>query len=36
VRSVEHGLRAWIDELFAKKRVGPNSGIGGALRYRLA
>ena len=29
------GLRAWIEELFANKRVEPNSGLGGALRYLL-
>jgi transposase len=29
------GLRVWIDELFANKRVEPNSGLGGALRYLL-
>jgi len=33
---VMDGLRAWIDELFAEKRVEPNSGLGGALRYLLA
>jgi transposase len=29
------GLRAWIEQLFADKRVEPNSGLGGALRYLL-
>jgi transposase len=29
------GLRTWIEELFADKRVEPNSGLGGALRYLL-
>src|SRR6202012_4110779 len=29
------GLRTWIEELFANKRVEPNSGLGGALRYLL-
>ena len=29
------GLRAWIEDLFATKRVEPNSGLGGALRYLL-
>ncbi|HEX6364387.1 MAG TPA: transposase [Albitalea sp.] len=29
------GLRAWIEALFADKRVEPNSGLGGALRYLL-
>ena len=29
------GLRAWIGELFDTKRVEPNSGLGGALRYLL-
>jgi transposase len=33
---VMDGLRAWIEELFAEKRVEPNSGLGGALRYLLA
>jgi transposase len=28
-------LRAWIEQLFADKRVEPNSGLGGALRYLL-
>ena len=28
-------LYAWIEELFANKRVEPNSGLGGALRYLL-
>lgn len=28
-------LRAWIEKLFADKRVEPNSGLGGALRYLL-
>jgi hypothetical protein len=32
---VMDGLRAWIDGLFADKRVEPNSGLGGALRYLL-
>jgi len=32
---VMHGLRAWIEQLFADKRVEPNSGLGGALRYLL-
>jgi hypothetical protein len=32
---VMDALRAWIDELFANKRVEPNSGLGGALRYLL-
>jgi len=29
------GLRTWIQELFDTKRVEPNSGLGGALRYLL-
>lgn len=29
------GLRAWIEKLFDDKRVEPNSGFGGALRYML-
>jgi len=29
------GLKAWIKELFTEKRVEPNSGLGGALRYLL-
>jgi hypothetical protein len=29
------GLKAWIEELFDTKRVEPNSGLGGALRYLL-
>jgi transposase len=29
------GLRAWIEDLIANKRVEPNSGLGGALRYLL-
>lgn len=29
------GLRTWIEQLFADKRVEPNSGLGGALRYLL-
>jgi hypothetical protein len=29
------GLRAWMEELVASKRVEPNSGLGGALRYLL-
>jgi transposase len=33
---VMDGLRAWIEQLFADKRVEPNSGLGGALRYLLA
>lgn len=32
---VMDGLRVWIEELFAEKRVEPNSGLGGALRYLL-
>jgi len=28
-------LQAWIKELFADKRVEPNSGLGGAMRYLL-
>ncbi len=28
-------LRVWIEDLFANKRVEPNSGLGGALRYLL-
>jgi hypothetical protein len=28
-------LRAWMEQLFADKRVEPNSGLGGALRYLL-
>jgi hypothetical protein len=32
---VVDALRAWIEELFAEKRVEPNSGLGGALRYLL-
>ena len=28
-------LRTWIEDLFANKRVEPNSGLGGALRYLL-
>jgi transposase len=33
---VMDSLRAWIEKLFADKRVEPNSGLGGALRYLLA
>jgi transposase len=33
---VMDGLRVWIEQLFAEKRVEPNSGLGGALRYLLA
>jgi len=33
---VMDGLRVWIEALFAEKRVEPNSGLGGALRYLLA
>jgi transposase len=29
-------LRTWIDEHFTSKRVEPNSGFGGALRYMLS
>jgi hypothetical protein len=29
-------LRSWIDEVFADKRVEPNSGLGGALNYLRA
>ena len=29
------GLRAWIEDLVANKRVEPNSGLGGALQYLL-
>ena len=29
------GLRMWIDDLLDNKRVEPNSGLGGALRYLL-
>jgi transposase len=29
------GLKAWIEALFTEKRVEPNSGLGGALRYLL-
>jgi hypothetical protein len=29
-------LRAWMEVLFTEKRVEPNSGLGGALRYLLA
>jgi transposase len=29
------GLRTWIEQLFTDKRVEPNSGLGGALRYLL-
>lgn len=29
-------LRTWIDALFTSKRVEPNSGFGGALRYMLS
>jgi hypothetical protein len=29
------GLRMWIEKLFTEKRVEPNSGLGGALRYLL-
>ena len=32
---VMDGLRAWIEDIFANKRVEPNSGLGGALRYLL-
>jgi transposase len=32
---VMDGLRAWIEQLFDAKRVEPNSGLGGALRYLL-
>jgi len=32
---VMDGLRTWIEELCADKRVEPNSGLGGALRYLL-
>jgi len=32
---VMEGLRTWIEGLFAEKRVEPNSGLGGALRYLL-
>jgi transposase len=28
-------LRAWIEQIFADKRIEPNSGLGGALRYLL-
>jgi transposase len=28
-------LQTWIEDLFANKRVEPNSGLGGALRYLL-
>ena len=28
-------LRAWAEALFTKRRVEPNSGLGGALRYML-
>ena len=28
-------LRAWIEQVFADKRIEPNSGLGGALRYLL-
>jgi transposase len=32
-REVMAELRTWIDALFTSKRVEPNSGLGGALRY---
>jgi hypothetical protein len=35
-RPVMEGLHAWIEGLFAEKRVEPSSGLGGALRYLLA
>jgi transposase len=34
-RPVMVGLRAWIEDLIANKRVEPNSGLGGALHYLL-
>jgi hypothetical protein len=32
---VMDGLRTWIEALFTDRRVEPNSGLGGALRYLL-
>lgn len=32
---VMRALRSWIEALFTSKRVEPNSGLGGALRYML-
>ena len=35
-REVMTDLRTWIEALFTSKRVEPNSGLGGALRYMLS
>jgi transposase len=35
-REVMAELRTWIEALFTSKRVEPNSGLGGALRYMLS
>jgi transposase len=35
-REVMTELRKWIEALFTSKRVEPNSGLGGALRYMLS
>jgi hypothetical protein len=32
---IMESLHAWMERLFAEKRVEPNSGLGGALRYLL-
>jgi transposase len=35
-REVMTDLRTWTEDLFTSKRVEPNSGLGGALRYMLS
>jgi transposase len=35
-REIMTELRTWIEALFTNKRVEPNSGLGGALRYMLS
>jgi hypothetical protein len=35
-REVMTELRTWIEAIFTSKRVEPNSGLGGALRYMLS